>query len=202
MTSGIQSKGVDLDSIFAAYVSGTHPAATGIKVNGVDIASRYQPLPGTSAAATGILTGGTDLNMLFSTTAIQSMPFGGIYSAENAGRNNIALTFTSTSAWAVATNGTWDGTQPPFSGSLNLYGAVNEFFLHVVSSGDGATQLTTAPQDVWTPITSGLVVVKYDSFALDGDASTAEFILSLRENSGPTISTTTTFFTVHNTNPP
>lgn len=69
MTSGIQSKGVDLDNIFAAYVSGTHPPATGIKVNGVDIANRYQPLPGTAAPATEIKTKGADLNTLFSTTS-------------------------------------------------------------------------------------------------------------------------------------
>lgn len=201
MTSGIKSKGVDLDIIFALYVSGTHPPATGIKVNGVDIATRYQPLPGTAAAATGIKTGGADLNTLFSTTAVQSMPFGGVYSAENAGRNNIALTFTSTSAWGVTTNGTWNGTQPPMSGSLNLYGTVNEFFLHIVSAGTAGSQLTTAATDVWTPITSGLVVVQYDTFSLAGDATTAEFTLSLRNGSGPTISTTTTYFTVHNTNP-
>lgn len=201
MTSGIQSKGVDLDSIFALYVSGTHPPATGIKVAGVDIATRYQPLPGTAAAATGIETGGADLNTLFSTTAVRTMPFGGVYSSEYAGRNNISLTFTSTNAWAVTTNGTWNGTQPPFSGALDLYGSVNEFFLHIVSAGAGGTQLTTAATDVWTPITSGLVVVKYDTFSLAGSAATAEFTLSLRNGSGPTISATTTDFTVHNTNP-
>jgi len=78
MTSGIQSKGTDLDSIFATYVSGTHPAATGIEVNGADIATRYQPLPGTAAAATGIETNGADLNTLFSTTAgPQTLPING-----------------------------------------------------------------------------------------------------------------------------
>lgn len=200
MTSGIKSSGVDIDSIFAVYVSGTHPAATGIKVNGVDIATRYQPLPGTAAAATGIKTGGADLNTLFSTTNIQSMPFGGTYSSENAGRNNIALTFTSTSAWGITTNGTWVSGSP-LSGSLNLYGTVNEFLLHIVSSGTSGSQLTTATTDVWTPITSGLVVVQYDTFSIAGDATTAEFTLSLRNGSGPTISTTTTYFTVHNTNP-
>ena len=77
MTSGIASKGVDLDNIFHAYVSGTHPPATGIKVNGVDIATRYQPLPGTAAPATGIMTGGADLNTLFSTTASTPLPIDG-----------------------------------------------------------------------------------------------------------------------------
>lgn len=77
MTSGIQSKGVDLDSIFALYVSGTRPAAAGIEVNGVDIATRYQPLPGTSAPATGILAHGADLNTLFSTTVNTPLPIDG-----------------------------------------------------------------------------------------------------------------------------
>lgn len=78
VTSGIQSKGVDLDAIFAAYVSGAHPAATGIEVAGVDVATRYQPLPGTSAPATGILSKGADLNTLFSTTSgAEELPFNG-----------------------------------------------------------------------------------------------------------------------------
>ena len=77
MTSGIQSKGVDLDSIFHAYVSGAHPAATGIEVDGADIATRYQPLPGTAAPATGILAHGADLNTLFSTTASTPLPIDG-----------------------------------------------------------------------------------------------------------------------------
>jgi len=170
-----------------------------------DLNNRFAPLIyGSSAAATSIDSQGADLNTLFAAkgTAKYPMPFGGVYSSENAGRDNISLTFTSTSAWAVTTNGTWDGTQPPLSGSLNLYGAVNEFLLHIVSAGAAGTQLTTAPQDVWTPITAGLVVVKYDTFSLAGDAVTAEFTLSLRENSGATSSITTTSFIVHNTNPP
>ena len=77
MTSGIASKGVDLDNIFHAYISGTHPPATGIKVNGVDIATRYQPLPGTPAPATGIMTDVADLNTLFSTTASAPLPIDG-----------------------------------------------------------------------------------------------------------------------------
>lgn len=108
MTSGIQSKGVDLDSIFAAYVSGTHPTATGLKVNGVDIATRYQPLPGTSAAATGIKTNGADLNTLFSTTASGGpLPINGnTYTQSNfissgTGYAQIGFGITSTTAWRV-----------------------------------------------------------------------------------------------------
>lgn len=86
MTTGIQSKGVDLDSIFDPYVTGTSPAANGIQVNGTDIHTRYAPLLyGTAAAATGILCepGGSgsavDLNTLYAAhgTAKYSTPDNG-----------------------------------------------------------------------------------------------------------------------------
>lgn len=128
MTSGIQSKGVDLDSIFALYESGTHPAATGILVNGVDIATRYQPLPGTAAPATGILTRGADLNTLFSTTGGSptpptTQPNGVTYAAvislapsETSGGTQVICT-ASTSGWSITANaeadgGAWTGTTP------------------------------------------------------------------------------------------
>ena len=86
MTTGIKSKGVDLDSIFAPYVQGTSPAATGVKFAGTDIHTRYAPLIyGTAAPATGITCkpGGAgslvDLNTLFAAigTPSYSLPFNG-----------------------------------------------------------------------------------------------------------------------------
>lgn len=86
MTSGIQSKGVDLDSIFDPYVTGTSPGLTGVQTAGVDIHTRYAPLVyGTQAAATGIAckVGGAgsfvDLNTLFAAkgTAKYSLPING-----------------------------------------------------------------------------------------------------------------------------
>lgn len=112
MTSGIQSKGVDLDSIFALYQSGAHPAATGIKVNGVDIATRYQPLPGTSAPATGIKTNGVDLNALFSTTSGAPLPINGQTYTSNVSivsdpaSATINFAITSGSTWAINASNT------------------------------------------------------------------------------------------------
>lgn len=131
MTSGIQSKGVDLDSIFAAYASGTHPAATGIEVDGVDIATRYQPLPGTQAAATGIETNGADLNTLFSTTASGGGPGGipisdgdtysAIESVASGSSGSAWVEFTSTtSGWSITAspNLTVSPSGAPTSGAL------------------------------------------------------------------------------------
>ena len=209
MTSGIQSKGVDLDSIFDPYVTGASPGLTGIQYAGTDIHTRYAPLVyGTQAAATGLLckVGGAgsfvDLNTLFAAKGTAKYPLlGASYSAENAGRNNIALTFPTASTWSIATNGTWNGSQPALSGSLNTYGTVNQFFLHIVNAGVSGSLLTTAPTDVWTSITAGLMVVTYDTNTLTGNQESAEFTLALRFNSGATLSFSDTTFTIWNTNP-
>lgn len=55
----------DLDAIFAPP-SGAHPADTGYKVAGVDIANRYRGRAGTLAAAsTGYKVNGQDLSIIF-----------------------------------------------------------------------------------------------------------------------------------------
>lgn len=204
MTSGIASKGVDLDSIFDPYQAGTTKArAAGIAVAGSDTSNRFANIIyGTAAAATGIQSEGADLNTLYAAKGTAAYPLlGSAYSAEFAGRNNISLTFTSTSAWGITTNGSWNGTQPPLSGSLDTYGTVTEFMVHIVSSGTSPATWTGATPDVWTPISSGLLVAKYDTVTLAGQQTTGTFKLSLRNASGQVLSVSTTDFTVHNTNP-
>lgn len=81
MTSGIASKGVDLDDIFDPWQPGTSKArATAISSAGADINGRYAPLVyGSSAAATGIHSQGADLNTLFAAkgTANYTLPIDG-----------------------------------------------------------------------------------------------------------------------------
>lgn len=79
MTSGIASKGVDLDSIFSPYVGGTtQQRATGIDVNGQDLNARYANIIyGTAPPATGIKSEGADLSTLFCTGANYSLPIDG-----------------------------------------------------------------------------------------------------------------------------
>ncbi len=73
MAVGIQSKGVDLDSIFAAYTTGrTQASVTSIRYGSslVDLNQRYENIIyGTGPTATGIETNGTDLNAIFCTIA-------------------------------------------------------------------------------------------------------------------------------------
>lgn len=79
MTSGIKSKGVDLDSIFSPYLAGTTKArATGIMKNGTDLNNLYANIIyGSAVAATGIKSEGADLNTLFCTGANYALPING-----------------------------------------------------------------------------------------------------------------------------
>lgn len=76
MTSGIASKGVDLDSIFDSYQAGTTKArAAGLNVAGSDTSNRYANIIyGSAAAATGIQSEGADLNTLYAAKGTAKYP--------------------------------------------------------------------------------------------------------------------------------
>lgn len=87
MTSGIASKGVDLDSIFDPYQAGTTKArAAGLNVAGSDTSNRYANIIyGSAAAATWIESENADLSTLYAAkgTANYSLPINGqTYSAD------------------------------------------------------------------------------------------------------------------------
>lgn len=205
MTSGYRnSAGTDTDNLFDPDVIGDGPSATGYKKSDGTLLKYAAAKYGTVGPNTGYrLSNGADTATLWAAkgTASYALGFDGLYSAQNAGRNNIILTFNSTSSWTVTTNGTWV-SEPGTSGSLNTYGTVTEFYLHVVNSGTSPAVLTTATRDAWTPITSGLLVAEFDTVTLTGDATTCEFTLALRNSAGTVLSNNTTSFTIHNTNPP
>lgn len=107
--------GLDFDSIFDPYVSGTKAAACGYRdAAGVDIVNRYAPISlGTKAANVGhrIVTGpgvGTDVSNLFAAigTAQYSLPFDGdTFSAHSSG--NVSSAMTSTITTAINAAGTY-----------------------------------------------------------------------------------------------
>lgn len=66
MTSGFKASGVDLDDIFAPYISGTKAAVTGFTVAGADLKDRFQKYTsGPKVAATGHNVAGVDLCNIF-----------------------------------------------------------------------------------------------------------------------------------------
>ena len=116
----------DLDAVFAAYVSGTSPPATGLLVAGVDIATRYAPLAeGTEAPATGLLTeqlGHADICTLFaalgSTQNVLASPGYPNLDGVVSGSNGSTL-YTASVNIVLNANGTWsaESTVTPTSGS-------------------------------------------------------------------------------------
>lgn len=204
MTSGIQSKGIDLDNIFAAYVSGTHPPATGIKVNGVGIANRYQPLPGTSAPATGIKTNGADLNTLFSTTSSQTLPINGkSYLGQTKVSSGTGSAFITFAVLLNAGNYIYQITASSLSGTAVLAsgpvptGAVNVKFTwgtpFVPSGYVAAGGSTTNNAAASTPITSqpGATYTTNSFTSTSGSHATSyPFAIDFYNSSGANISTT------------
>ncbi len=116
----------DLDAVFAAYVSGTSPPATGLLVAGVDIATRYAPLAeGTEAPATGLLTeqlGHADICTLFaalgSTQNVLASP--GYPNLDGSASGSAGSTlYTASVNIVLNANGTWyaESSVTPTSGN-------------------------------------------------------------------------------------
>ncbi len=129
MSTSLLSKAAgnpDLDAVFAAYISGTSPPATGLTVAGVDIATRYAPLiDGTQAPATGLLTeqpGHADICTLFaalgSTQNVLASPGYPNLDGVVSGSNGSTL-YTASVNIVLNANGTWsaESTVTPTSGS-------------------------------------------------------------------------------------
>jgi len=134
VTSGIASKGVDLDSIFEPWQSGTSKArSTGIAVSGSDLNNRFAPLTyGSSAAATGIQSQGADLNTLFAAkgTANYPLPIGGAnFIAHSSGvvspsmDSNINVQIDANGSYSVTVAGNAAGNTPSTSGTWLPSGA-------------------------------------------------------------------------------
>ena len=114
------------DQVFAPYVMGTSPPATGLlDDSGVDTATRYAPIIyGTMAPATGMLTqaaGNADVNTLWAAygTAVYTLPINGVtYSAicsipaGGNGYSSVTFGFTSTTQYFLKTYITYGTTDP------------------------------------------------------------------------------------------
>lgn len=172
MTSGIASKGVDLDNIFDPYVAGTTKArAAGLNVAGSDTSNRFANIIyGTAAAATGIQSQSADLNTLYAKkgTATYSLPINGqTYSAsENTGTSGGASATLTVTLHADGTydvvafqskhvpssitraSGTWNTFGLPSSSFQVLYTMTTDSTEGNAGSANGASTYTTLNTDV------------------------------------------------------
>lgn len=178
MSSGYLSGATpkDLDLIFAPYVTGISPTATGFTVKGVDINTRYAPLVyGTSAPVTGFIAKqGVDLNQLFAAygTTQYILPINGVkYSAiceipaKGSGESSCSFGFTSTTQYRIQTYTTYGPTIPTIT---NYYFNVPANMTQVqvtitvvggpyggVTVSNNATTLTTISTNVAATVTLG-----------------------------------------------
>lgn len=172
MTSGIASKGVDLDSIFDPYVAGTTKArAAGIAVAGSDTSNRYANIIyGSAVAATGIQSEGADLNTLYAAkgTAKYALPIDGqtFGASESTGTSggasaNLTVTLHANGAYDVVAfqskhvpssttraSGTWNTFGLPSSSFQVLYTLTTTSTEGNAGSSNGAPTYTTISADV------------------------------------------------------
>lgn len=225
MTTGIQSKGVDLDSIFDPYVVGTSPGLTGIQSAGTDIHTRYAPLVyGTAAPATGIAckVGGAgsfvDLNTLFAAkgTAKYALPIDGqTFTASSVGTLNhgssAQITFNTNidGAYSVVKVINNDGTPVTTTlatGTWNTsgLGASNLDAQYIVSIGPDGTNpqagsWSANPANVWTAVTGLLSINDSVSVASTSGTKGNKGTLQIQyrvHSTGQVISNSTIYFDV------
>ncbi|MDE2270551.1 MAG: PKD domain-containing protein [Xanthomonadaceae bacterium] len=170
MTSGVQSQGVDLDSIFDAFRNGqTAAAVTGCQVNGTDLNARYAPLSaGSAAAVTGIESKGADLNTIFAKIGTS----GGLPHADYTYTTNaLAATFTDISTDPGGTIGSWawtfgDGGTSTAQNPSHTFASANTYnvTLTVTDSRNGKTSSMTHAVNI-TSSQLGFSGVTYESAA-------------------------------------
>ena len=205
MSTAIKSKSVSLAAIFDPYVAGTTKArAAGIDDAGNDTSNLYANIIyGSAAAATGIQSQGADLNTLYAKigTAAYPLGFASVYHDTHAGPSNVALTFDTTSTFAItgAPGSTLTGS--PLSGSLFTYGTVTQVLLTNLGFDNTRASVSGIAVDTWVPITAGLLVLKYATTSLTGNNVVCTATVKLRNSAGTILSVTNTNFNIFNTNP-
>lgn len=207
MTSGIKSKGVDLDSIFSPYQSGTtQQRATGIKVNGQDLNARYANIVyGSAVAATGIDSEGADLNTLFCTGASYALPINGqTFDASGVTSGSGAVSATASfqinaSTWTVTSQGTNSPLQTLASGPTPA-GATTiqivDTWLNATGDTDNGVTTNTCPTYTAIPSSSTVGCSVAETSGHSGTTTgqtTHSLLITMKSSSGQVISTTTIY---------
>jgi hypothetical protein len=212
VTTGIQSKGVDLDNIFDPYVTGTSPGLTGVQTAGIDVHTRYAPLVyGTAAAATGILckVGGAgsfvDLNTLFAAkgTANYALPINGqTYTSTGSviggGAVLAKLDFEiGNSGWTLISSGTNATTKTLASGAVPggaVSVQISDTWLNASGDTDAGTTFNTCTTYTAIPSTGTVGCAITESHSATSGQTTHRIVIMMKNSVGAVISTTTTTF--------
>jgi hypothetical protein len=156
MPSNFLRNGVDLDSVFEPYLSGTKKPATGFTAAGVDLSDKYAPIElGAAAAATNFLAGGADLNTKFAAIGTVSYVLAGLqgkqmYALDDRTSGStlnasVTLTLNNSGGWtAVGANTSGAVAQPaPTSGTWLPSGTVGEYEVQFDVTPVGTYGVTT-----------------------------------------------------------
>ena len=185
MGSGYAVNGLDLDSIFAAFVSGSKAANTGYEVAGVDFANRYAPYTsGTKAEVTGMEVNGTDFNSIFAASGSAPGPANGSLNVTLQGAS-ISATATVPPSTIAANGGTYSlgvstGTVGTAASGSITFQLTNATTWAVSYSYAGTPNFNGSP--VTGSIPSGAVSVQYTATFVQGTVVTPT-------NTAPTFTT-------------
>lgn len=184
MASGIESGGVDLDNIYAAFVTGmSRVSATAIEVSGLDISYRYAPLSyGAAAPNCGIRSGGTDLSaifaqigtayllnaLLFSGGTTNNVASGGVKTSNIYKPSNDAVSITTNLVVAVAyTAGAGNVTQGTNGGGSNA-----------ANTSTVGISIYTYSSTAWSTPSSGNAVM-YEYMGASADSTYSHYFCGL-----------------------
>lgn len=170
MTSGIASKGVDLDSIFDPYQAGTTKArAAGLNVAGSDTSNRFANIIyGTAAAATGIQSEGADINTLYAAkgTAKYNLPVNGQTYSAIANSSGVAPIKEAQGSVSVQVGGGQynvqtsvinnGGTAVVTNYNFTIPAGMNYFYMTLTNPSIGTGGAITNPPAGWTAIPGSL----------------------------------------------
>lgn len=222
MATNFLVNGTDLDSIFAAYESGTKKPVTGYQVAGVDLSERYAPIEqGSAAAVTGLRAGGADLNTIFAAIGTLSAPIAGLDGKElvaddsggvaqpNSGAST-TVSINSNGNWSVSgfTAGLGTFAQPaPTSGTWIRSGVVADYEVQFDASHIGSSdRKVTNDAPVWASLSTSrslvfeLPIKPYETTPMR-DANATVRIRIRRAGSGAVVSDNSITMFVY-TNPP
>jgi len=199
--STYKSANVDFDALFDPDTVGDGPTAPTYKQGGVPL--KYADIKyGTKGPNCGYAENSVDLSNKWAKkgSASYGLAFDGLtYLDQNNLQANLTFTFTSATTWSISGPGTVTGG--PLTGTLTTFGAPTQFYLSEVTFNPTAATVDTATQNSWQPITAGLMLFRYRTTGLTGNAVAASCKLQLRDASGKVLSTNTINFQIQSTNP-